>query len=134
MKSKCAPDSLAEPTHDEILSTPRYRLDMKFRVRLFHVHPLTVVLLTELADNPGCSITNGIEDARRAVLHRWPELNPARLVLVEHYDSSSYPPSRRRETIEESFDLVTFSPEDLQPRWQRISKRSLEALLGAKLP
>jgi hypothetical protein len=73
---------------DAVLSTPAlHGQQMKFRARLYRNEPWTVALLTDLDDqNPGCSITNGIEYAVAAVLDRWPEINPARLVVVEHYD------------------------------------------------
>lgn len=80
--------TIAQPIHDEILSTAAlHRNLMQFRVRIFENPPFTVVLLTDLDDaNPGCSVTNGIEWAVAAVLEKWRALNRARLVIVEHYD------------------------------------------------
>lgn len=144
--------------YDAVLSTPAlHGREMKFRARIFERPPMMVALLTDLGpENPGCSLTNGIEYAVAAVLQRWPEIPPARLVVVEHYDD--------RETREqlaaryhrgpllarengESFDLVAFgvSLEALrektlqdwgrvEPDWKRTTKAMVQHLIGEELP
>lgn len=113
--------TMAIPICDEVVSALawRHRREMRFRARLFRNEPMTIALLTDLGDeNPGPSITNGIEYAVGEVLRRWPEIKPARLVTVEHYDDR---PARARASTRvrrildlgredgESFDFVTFA-------------------------
>lgn len=54
---------MAHPLHDKILTAiSYYQRPMKFRARIFHSEPMTIALLTDLGDeNPGLTITNGIE-------------------------------------------------------------------------
>ncbi len=149
--------------HDVILSTPAlHRNEMKFRARIFENPPLTIALLTDLGDeNPGCSITNGIESAVATVLERWPDINPARLVIVEHYDdrediqrlAAKYGRYHAEQSFigrenGESFDLVTFGQgfeavlerarrnpgRAVEPVWKRIPKSEVERLIGEVLP
>ncbi len=149
--------------HDVILSTPAlHRDEMKFRARVFENPPLTIALLTDLGDeNPGCSITNGIEYAVAAVLERWPDIDPARLVIVEHYDdreklrrmAAKYgryqaEPLQRARDHGECFDLVTFGRgfeavlerakrnpgRAVEPVWKRIPKAEVERLICEVLP
>ena len=92
---------------------------------------------------------------------RWPDINPTRLVIVEHYDD--------RQTIEhlaarygryhaerallgrkngECFDLVTFGagleavrqrarsiiPTAVEPQWKHVTKAEVKQLIGGELP
>jgi hypothetical protein len=115
-------------------------------------------LLTDLGDeNPGLSITNGIEYAVSAVLKRWPEINSARLVVIEHYDNrpaGALASERVRRVLDigrengEPFDLVTFGvglealrlrkqanvAQPSRPLWKHISKADVESLVGGSLP
>jgi hypothetical protein len=149
----------AIPMHDEVLAaTGLNGLGMKFRCRIFENPPITIALLTDLDDaNPGPSITNSIEHAVGAVLRRWPEIDAARLVIVEHYDDR---PTRARVAQKfrrcvdigrengESFDLVTFDAEmkalrdqsarlcrsPREPHWKHTTKANVEDLIGGRLP
>jgi hypothetical protein len=146
--------------YDAVLSTPAlHGSQMQFRARVFERPPLTVALLTDLGnENPGCSITNGIEYAVAAVLEKWPDIHPARLVVVEHYDDRE----RRRQVASryhgehtllgrehgESFDLVAFgvslealgerlrqnSRQSVGPTWKHTTKAMVEQLVGEELP
>jgi hypothetical protein len=147
------------PIHDEVLSTPAlHRRTMKFRARIYEGQPVIVALLTDLGnDNPGASITNGIGYAVRAVIERWPSLNLARLVVVEHYDDREERKrllAQRRPTHVldigreegETFDFVQAScpwsefaaafdqQRDLKVRRKHATKREIEDLIGGKLP
>ncbi|HEX7362289.1 MAG TPA: hypothetical protein VF283_17495 [Bryobacteraceae bacterium] len=149
--------TMAIPVFDEVVSAMAFhRREMRFRARLFRNEPMTIALLTDLGDdNPGLSITNGIEYAVGAVLQRWPEINPARLVIVEHYDdrlAHTRASTRARRILEtgrengESFDLVTFDAaierlrevavgvRRYEPIWKHTTKTAVEDLIGAHLP
>jgi hypothetical protein len=62
------------------------------------------VITSESADNPGMSITNAAELVAAAVCNQL-RIDPDKLVLIEHYDSTSYRSTARPD----SFDLVTFN-------------------------
>lgn len=82
----------------------------------------TLIIVTELQDNPGMSVTNAIECVAQAAVTKL-NLDPWKLTLVEHYNAASYHDADRPET----FDLVTFAhirpvgPRMFEgPRWQRL--------------
>lgn len=101
------------------------------RVRLFPRHETTVVVVSELADNRGVSVTNAIEEiATRACAAR--RIDPERTIWVEHL------PTRMvgDEAKEETFDLVTFSwnrGQASKPDWNAIGRTGAEALIGKSL-
>ena len=61
---------------------------------------ITVALCSELADNPGTSVTNAWPGLAEFLCERF-ELDPARTIFVEHYGSFSY-----QKDIPEHFDRV----------------------------
>ena len=71
-------------------------------------HP-SVVVVTELADNPGLSITNAAEFVWRAIARR---LDSTTFIMVEHYGRESYRYGRETET----FDVVTLAANG-EPEW-----------------
>lgn len=62
----------------------------------------TVAIVTERADNPGTSITNIAEHLASWVCNQF-QIDPDRLVWIEHYGFASTPIAER------TFDLVKFS-------------------------
>ena len=99
-----------------------------------------VVVLTELADNPGQSVTNCVEQlAAEIILAN--VLPSSKTIIVEHYESAA------RGGDGETYDLVTFSERDPEPvlragvwnlelgdpSWQALDRESVETLLGAPL-
>ncbi len=98
-----------------------------------------VVIVSELPDNPGTSVTNAIEqiaaeviDAHSLALERVP-------VFVEHY------PPEATGRGEETFDLVVFGHHEVReivrggvwrkevgsPTWKPLDRRAVELLLGS---
>jgi len=69
-----------------------------YRERIWHTAAGLVVLVTEIGDNPGMSITNNAENIWRQIRQQW-----SYALVVEHYDRRSYPGGRN---LPESFDLV----------------------------
>lgn len=71
-----------------------------------------VLVLTELADNPGASVTNAIELIVTAAVRRY-GLDPARMRVIEHHDDRRAPGppviARRESEGLEDFDEVTFA-------------------------
>lgn len=88
-------------------------------------HDTFTVILTELPDNPGTSITNMIETLATIIYHQFLNGVPVeKIIWIEHY-----PPSIHRE---ETFDEVTFEWDGkyfFSPRWKRISPSELTMIL-----
>lgn len=93
----------------------------------------TVVICTELANNPGVSVTNFAEELAMLVCEGW-NIHPEQLVWIEHYPADPCPvcdgsgrrekgPSCRacdgRGTGREvaAYDLVTFTVSEVRNRW-----------------
>ena len=115
------------------------RYDNVFLYRGFHACPSycwlriyttpgrSIVLATEMHDNPGTSITNAAERLAMEVTRTFGLALDA-LTWVEHYPE--------RPSLTETFDLVTFThtAQGLQcPEWRRLSQAQVEAMLGQPL-
>lgn len=102
-----------------------------------HSDQAMVAVFTELAGNSGTSITNRIEVLATMAwefLQR-PEVAPT---VVEHYPARGhYNPHTEKWQFPEQFDLLEFSrkPDGCfeKPRWRRVSRESIEALIGQTL-
>ena len=94
-----------------------------------------VVIVSELANNPGTSVTNAIEQIAAEVTDA---LTPTSVpVFVEHYPSESTGGS------EETFDLVVFAHDEVRdvmrggirrkelgpPTWKPLDRRAVEVLV-----
>jgi len=96
---------------DYIAPTPR---GGRCRVRVFEPdepeRDSYVVVLTELRDNPGQSVTNAAEEIAAGVVLA-NALPTSRTVWIEHYEGGA------RGTPEDpaTFDLLTFSADDPEP-------------------
>ena len=79
-----------------------------------------MVIRTELPDNPGQSVTNAAEEiAASVVLANALPSSAGRTVWIEHYEDGARGTPEDRHT----FDLLTFSTNDLEPvlrvgRWR----------------
>lgn len=95
-----------------------------------------VVIVSELANNPGTSVTNAIEQIAAEVMVT---LTPTRVpVFVEHY------PPEATGGREETFDLVFFAHDEVRevlrggiwrkelgsPTWKSLDRRAVEVLVG----
>lgn len=94
------------------------------RMRVYSHAGQTVAVVTELAANPGASITNGAE----AVHARLVDIYGPAVVHVEHYGPESY--TTRRWGVEpDRFDLVTVDGA-VDVRWQPVSDEKVTILCG----
>lgn len=101
-----------------------------------------VVILTELRDNPGMSVTNAAEEIAAAVVLA-NALPTRRTIFVEHYEDGA----RGAFSDPVTFDLLTFSanaPEPVlragvwkvelgEPSWKALDRSTVESLIGAAL-
>jgi hypothetical protein len=95
-----------------------------------------VVIVSELANNPGTSVTNAIEQIAAEVMD---SLTPTRVpVFVEHY------PPESTGRCEETFDLVVFAHDEIReamrggirrkilgsPTWKSLDRQAVEVLVA----
>jgi len=104
--------------------------DSTCRLRVYEMaNKINVVILTELDENHGASVTNTIEAAAQEVSKEY-DLKSENTIFIEHYD-------KRANESEERFDLVNLNwnlGRATTPHWRHIPKREVEALIGEKLP
>jgi hypothetical protein len=116
------------PELDEIIEVATgaaYGRPTRCRLRLYRgAGGGLVALVTELAENPGPSVTNAVEQVWAALARR---LDTTRFTMVEHYDADSF--GVEDEDPEETFDIV--SVEAGQPGWQPLHAEGLRRLLAS---
>jgi hypothetical protein len=103
-------------------------------LRIYMTPAQTVVLATELEDNPGTSITNMAAGLATEVVRTF-GLPLDTLVWIEHYPAHLGINGGAR--LPESFDRVTFThtAQGLRlPQWCRLSQTQVETLIGQALP
>jgi len=84
--------------------------------RLAQEREPVVVIITELPDNPGKSVTNAMEWIATVVVHQF-DLDPARTRWIEHYPDR-HPPGREGDRVfDESFSLVSLGWEHARSPW-----------------
>jgi hypothetical protein len=91
-----------------------------------------VIILTELPDNTGMSVTNACEYIATELV-RQHRLTPGHTVWIEHYPDRHPPGMRNDRMFDESFALVTFEWKDgiaRSPDWRHISREWVEQLVG----
>ena len=98
-----------------------------------------VVIVSELPDNPGTSVTNAIEQIAAEVMDAHSLALECVPVFVEHY------PLEATARGEETFDLVDFGHHEVRevvrggvwrkeigsPTWKPLDRRAVEVLLGS---
>ncbi len=116
------------------------------RVRIYEPEDASrdshVVILTELRDNPGMSVTNAAEEIAASVLLSF-ALPTTRTVFIEHYEDGA----RGTPGDPATFDLLTFSNTDPEPflragewrvelgepSWSPLDRATVEALVGHRV-
>jgi hypothetical protein len=81
----------------------------------------TIVIATELATNPGMSITNAAEVLASKVVRQF-HLDPKTTRFIEHYGQESYDHEEGRKRAD-TFDEITFSWNGTvatEPKWKPI--------------
>ena len=85
----------------------------------------SLVIASEIHDNTGASITNTAEYVAIQVCEAY-EINPKKLIWIEHYSDNSYISGRSRE----DFDLVKFKYDSDKkfhdPQWMPLSQEEIE--------
>lgn len=94
-------------------------------LRLLQSDAGALVILTELPDNPGMSVTNASEEIASLVATRY-DLDPASTTWIEHY------PPRPGIDRAETYDEITYTwtgRTASAPHWRRIAGETVERLI-----
>jgi hypothetical protein len=99
-------------------------------LRLLQDGEHAIVIVTELPNNPGRSVTNAATELATKIVADF-ALDPALTTFVEHYTHGSYRQSDSREPWE-TYDAIIFTWQGMQatqPEWRRLQPGEPEALL-----
>ena len=100
------------------------KTDCQCRLKIYKItFDKAVVIVSELPDNPGRTITDEGLTLINLVCHQF-ALKPTKTMWLEHYPQGYL-------KVEENYDEVMLVRGQL--RSQRINKQKIEALLGVKL-
>ena len=100
-------------------------------IRIHELGGINAVVMTELDDNPGTSVTNGAELLASQICDAY-GLDPNYTIFIEHYVHVD----------DETYDLVMFgrargiksSREQgwslVSPKWKRLTEQAVHALVG----
>lgn len=102
-------------------------------VRMWDSVVATVVMLTELPNNPGVSVTNACEDIATRLVQNF-GINPQRTRFIEHYPevkTMHYGSEHvRKETFDEIFFTWDRNGRAFVPKWKSLAKEEVERLVG----
>ena len=92
---------------------------------------MTLIIASELVENPGTSVTNAAEELATALERRHCPDPGERMLWVEHYPASV---GDRGRALPERFALVTFERADdgrlHRPQWWHVAAAGLAEVLG----
>lgn len=98
-------------------------------VQVFETRKRDVLVLTELPDNPGMSVTNYSESLVTELLARHERLDPLRLAVIEHYPETF--------DVDETLDYVICDfrgRQCVRVSWRRLTRREVERMIGEPWP
>jgi len=101
-------------------------------LRIYKTGEKTVIIATELRDNPGTSITNYAAQLATGALQTF-NVQPEQLVWVEHYPAGD---TEREGEGEDTYDIVTFTwnGDNLTtPVWRHSNKKEVETITGTTI-
>lgn len=100
------------------------------KVEIVGTNHHALIVMTELKNNPGTSITNRSERIAEEIVHRY-GLEPGRCVFVEHYNEHSYNGGRKSDV---HWSIVTYNWQNKRasvPEWKYITTEQFESLRNA---
>lgn len=102
-------------------------------VRIWDSVVATVVMLTELPNNPGMSVTNACEDIATRIVQDF-GINPQHTRFIEHYPEEKTVVYGKEHIRKETFDEVFFTWDSRnradEPHWKSLTKEEVERLVG----
>ena len=113
--------------------TPAVRVDGGFcRVRIYGANPYTIIVLSELAENPGVSVTNAAAAIATEIARNY-MIDLDTTIWIEHYGAFSY----KGGDCDETFDRITFTWRNRtasNAEWKRLTADELHELLPDGVP
>ena len=108
--------------------TSAVRVDGGFcRVRIYGANPYTIIVLSELAENPGVSVTNAAAAIATEIARTY-MIDLDTTIWIEHYGAFSY----KGGDLDETFDRITFTWRNRtasNAEWKRLTADELHELL-----
>lgn len=107
-------------------------LKNSYRLKIFRTPEKDVVIATELRDDPEKSTSNTADKLATQVIDKF-EINPERLLWIEHYPTLILDSSVKKErfdTVKLQWNGKKFS----NPEWKNIQKEDVETMIFMKLP
>ena len=90
----------------------------------------TLVICTELENNPGTSVTNAAEIIATRLCQEDPTIDPEGLIWIEHYPERSA--GRKQKPYPETWDMVVFTHRAgrtfRRPTWRRVSAEEVQTI------
>lgn len=103
-------------------------------IRIFDRGELApVVVLTEIAENPGASVTNAAEVIATELRSRHPLLRTTNPIWVEHYNGESYALGLHAPDRFGTLSFQWLRDRYRAPQWRPLAASELQNLLGAPL-
>ncbi len=119
------------PERDELLHyTDFNRVEAHCRLRTYRSPLGLVVVLTEVTDNPGASITNNVLVVLAAARRRL-GVTDDNAMFIEHYDDSSYPEGRGQYSTFARISAEGFG--ESKHKWQHMPHTLVLDLLGPEI-
>jgi hypothetical protein len=121
---------MVNPQDQAIISSQQVSERSLCHLRVLQWEKETIVIATELAVNPGKSVTNAAEEIATQVIHQF-QLDPLRTRFIERYTKDSYEVS----DFEGTFDEVTFTWRENRasnPRWRPLKNQEIIELTSSK--
>jgi len=122
-----------KPDSPAVLPYQSRRQRGECQVRILQGKTQTVVMATELGENPGKSVTNAIEDIATQVVTAF-HLTPASTRFIEHYNEESYAADKRAGEPP-TYDEVTFmwhGEKATSPTWRRLQPHEIAELMNSE--
>jgi hypothetical protein len=102
-------------------------------VRIWDSVEAVVVMLTELPDNPGMSVTNACEDIATRIVQDF-GIDLQRTRFIEHYPEEKTLHYGTEHVRKETFDEIFFTWDSKgradEPHWKPLTKGEVERLVG----
>ncbi len=100
------------------------------RLRIYTRRGGHVVVLSEVANNPGQSVTAGSDIIATRLVERY-QLNPESTLWIEHW-----PADYKAKGSEDAYAAVNYrwvNGTAISPRWRRLSSEQVAMMIGVKM-
>lgn len=134
----CPGDAILYGAMEQLVDTNNYEFTAATGVkavcglRIVRDGEQTIVVLTELPENRGMSVTNAAEEIATQVRREF-GLDPDQTLWIEHYPEQQVAYHGRPLREKATYDEIIYTWDDYQasePEWHRLNQEEVEILLG----